>query len=266
MRRTSVIALTALTLVAGCGSSGGSAGKSSDFAGVLRDSATKTAASGSSKISLTSTTTAQGQTVTFDGTGAFDYGTKAGMLDLHVGGLGAGATGATIGERITGGFLYIKLPNAPQSYYKLKLTDIVGTSLANGSDPSSSFGALAGVSDDVTKVGEETLRGTKTTHYKGTIDVQKALDKAQGPQKDLIQKGLVANGVKTLPFDAYVDEQGRIHKYVQKVALTLKGQKADSTTTIELYDFGTKVDVTAPPASQVKDGAPLLKALKTQNG
>ena len=262
MRRLSLIPLAVLTLVTGCGASSSGSG-SAGYADLIRTASTKTSSTGSSMLALTSRTTARGRTVTFDGSGAFDYSKKTGRLDLHVGSLGAGG-GATIVERITGGALYLQLPTAPGSFYKLELSDLAGTSLAAGSDPTSSLGSLAGVSGEVSKVGTEQVRGEKTTHYRGTIDVQKALARLTGVNRDLVQKSLVANGVKTLPFDAYLDAQGRLRKYVQHVTLTAKGQTADSTTTVELYEFGTKVDVTAPPASQVKDGAPLLAALKAQ--
>lgn len=264
MRRVSLIPVVALALVAGCGGAGKSSGSTGgSYADQIRSAAVKASSTGSSKLALTSTTMVQGQAVTFNGAGAFDYTKKTGTIDLHVGGLGS--KGATIAERITGGDLYLALPMTPNSFYKLKLADLSGTSLAAGSDPTSSFGSLAGVTDSVTKVGTEQLRGEQTTHYKGTVDVQKAVASLTGVAKDLVLKSLVANGVTTLPFDAYLDGQGRLRKFMQHVVLTVKGQQTDSTTTVELYDFGTKVDVTAPPASQVKDGAPLLAALKKQS-
>lgn len=262
MRRLSLIPLAALALAAGCGGAS-SKNSSGSYEDQIRSAATKTSTAGSSKLALTSSTTVQGQLVTFDGAGAFNYADKSGTLDLHVAGAGAG--GATIAERITGGNLYLQLPMSPNSFYKLQLTDLAGTSLAAGSDPTSSFGALAGVSDGVKKVGAETLRGAATTHYAGSVDVQKAVAALTGVQKDLVQKSLVANGVTTVPFDAYLDAEGRLRKFVEHVTLTRSGQKAESTTTVELYEFGTKVVVTAPPAAQVKDGAPLLAALKKQS-
>ena len=257
MRRLTLTAFVGLVLVAGCGATSGS----SDYAGQLRAAASKTNSSGSSKLQLTSSTSAQGQLVVITGTGAFDYSTKQGTIDLHLAG-GSGGQGVTISERITGGNLFLALPNAPGSFYKIKLTDVTGTSLASGTDPSSSFSTLVGVSIDVTKVGTEKLRGTATTHYRGTIDVEKALTALTGTNRDLAQKSLLANGVKMLPFDAYLDGEGRLRKFVQHVAVISQGKKAESTTTIELYDFGTKVVVPEPPAAQVKDGAPLLAALK----
>lgn len=257
MRRLTLTAFAGLVLVAGCGASSGSA----DYAGQLRSAASKTNSSGSSRLQLTSSTTVQGQHVLITGIGAFDYSSNQGMIDLHLAGA-AGGKGVTIAERITGGNLFLALPNAPGSFYKIKLSDAAGTSLASGTDPSSSLSTLAGVSNSVTKVGTETLRGTATTHYRGTIDVKKALTKLTGANHDLVQKSLLANGVTVLPFDAYLDGQGRLRKFVQHVSVTSKGQKAESTSTVELYDFGTKVVVLEPPAAQVKDGAPLLAALK----
>lgn len=257
--------LLALTLAAGCGGSAKES-LSTDVGAQLRAAASKTATSGSSKLQLTSTTLVGGQQVTFDGTGAFDYASKVGSIVLHIAGLGAGSGGVTLAERITGGNLYLQLPNAPGTFYKLALSDLVGTSLADGSDPSSSFSALSGVSGPITKVGTETVRGTATTHYRGSIDVQKALAKASPIAAAAIRKNLVGHGVTTLPFDAYLDGQGRLRKYVQHVAVTAQGQKVDSTTTVELYDFGTKVSVTAPPAAQVKDGSAILAAIKAQAG
>jgi hypothetical protein len=39
------------------------------------------------------------------------------------------------------------------------------------------------------------------------------------------------------------------------------GQPLSSVTTVDVFDFGTTVDVQPPPPDQVKDGAPLLEAL-----
>lgn len=279
MRRPSrTVLLVSLTLATACSgsstggaSSGGAsagAGASSaaaggDAAARVRAAGRLTSGTGSSRLALTSTSVVQGRTVAFEGAGAFDYGTHTGTLDLRVGGAAAGQ-GSTISERITGGVLYLTLPTAPGQFYRLRLSDLTGTSLAGSSDPTSTFGTLAGVQDGVTDEGSVDLRGTRTTHYTGTIDVQKAVDALNGTDKDLATRSLLANGVRTVPFEAYLDDQGRVRKFVQRVSVVAKDQKVDSTTSVELYDFGTKVVVTPPPAAQVQDGAPLLKALRRQ--
>ena len=47
---------------------------------------------------------------------------------------------------------------------------------------------------------------------------------------------------------------------MQKLTFEVQGQKATSTSTVELYDFGTEVDVAAPPAAEVQDGTEVLKS------
>lgn len=270
MRRLTVTAVLGLTLVAGCGSSSGSpagtsggpaAANPAAYAALIKSAGSKTASAGSSKLALESATSTGGQNVKFDGTGEFDYGAKTGRFEITT---GTGAQAQKITELITGGFLYLQAGNDLKSYYKLKLSDLVGTTLAQGADPTSSFNTLNGVTDSVTKVGEEKVRGDHTTHYKGTIDVQKSLASAGAAEKAIIQKSFVDNGVTSLPFEAYLDDQGRIRKFVEDVNLTVKGTMAHSVTTLELYDFGSKVTVAAPPAAIVKDGAPLIAALKGQ--
>jgi hypothetical protein len=106
-----------------------------------------------------------------------------------------------------------------------------------------------------------------TTHYKGTYDVQAALAKLTGPAKDALSRTLGNGSVSAVPFEAYVDKQNRLRRFVQQFTATQTGGlKVTTLTTLDLYDFGTPINVTAPPASQVKDGAPLLDALKNVGG
>lgn len=266
MRRTLALAVSVLALVAGCGEGAKApAGSlSADPVAVLRATAAKTAAAGSSKLALANRTTIAGSAVTFSGEGSFAYGAREGEFTFTIGGA-PGMPATTLTERITGGALYLQLAGQP-GFYKIALADLVGTSLAETSDPTSSLQALAGVSDGVEKVGTEKLRGTPTTHYRGTIDVAKALAQLQGLAKQLAQSTLSKSGVKLLPFDAYVDDQGRMRKMVQNLTLTIKGQQATVQTSIEMYDFGTAVSVELPPAAEIHDGTPLLQALKSAEG
>ena len=263
---TAAAVLTAL-LAAGCGGGSGKAAVSADPVAAVRAAGDKVIGAGTSKFVLTSETSSGAQKVTFTGDGAFDYGAKTGTLNLK---LDSGGQGGSIQERITGGNLYLALPKMPDTFYKLSLADVGGTSLGSSTDPSSSFAALKGVSNGVQKVGREQVRGEQTTHYKGTIDVQKAVDASTGLSKDVLKKGLAASGLKTLPFDAYIDGSGRLRKYVQVVQLPgsakTAGKSIASTTTLELFDFGTKVVVQVPAADKIKDGAPLLQALKGRAG
>ena len=249
-------------LVGGCGGSGTSRGGAP--LDVVRAAGDKVVGAGSSRFLLTSLTTVGPQKVTFTGDGAFDYAGRTGTLDLKLD--AAGGRGGDIQERITGGNLYLSLPTMPGIFYKLALSDVGGTSLGSSTDPSASFAALKGAATGVTKVGIEQVRGASTTHYKGTIDVKRALDQATGLSKQVLEKGLASSGLTSLPFEAYVDDQGRLRKYIQVIEVPgsakTGGKPIDASTTVELYDFGTKVDVQVPAADKTKDGAPLLRALK----
>ncbi|MCU1621261.1 MAG: lipoprotein [Frankiales bacterium] len=255
--RRSLIALpvAALLLAAACGGSPKQTVLSQDYGAVLRSSVTKSSAT-SSKVDLSIVTKTPGTAVTIAGTGAFDG--NVGSMVLTVG-------SSRIQERVTGGKLYLKVPGQ-STWYVLTLSQLVGTSLAGSASPSDSTQVLLAADNHVTKVGTEQVRGASATHYKGAIALDAAhLAKLGGLAKPAVQK-LVDSGVTSLPFDAWVDGQDRLVKMVESVDVTIKTVTAHVTTTVERYAFGTAVTVTAPPASQQTDGAPLLAGIKAQTG
>jgi hypothetical protein len=230
---------------------------------VIRAAATTTSQQKTSKMEFGSTTTLGTQRVTLTGVGAFDYTSRNGSMTVEI----PGAGGGQLLERVVNGVAYIQLPTAKDTFYSLKLADIAGTSFGASTDPTSSLQGLQGVSSDVRKVGSEKVRGVSTTHYKGTYDVRAALAKLTGPTKDALSRALGSSNVSAVPFEAYIDKQRRLRRFVQQFAVTQTGGlKVTTLTTLDLYEFGTPINVTAPPASQVKDGAPLLDALKSVGG
>jgi hypothetical protein len=262
MRRSHLVLVPLLAIiVAGCGNGSGGTETLSP-AQAVRAAATSTAHEKSSKIEITTVATVGAQPVTIKAGGAFDYANHTGQMSLQL----PGGTLGTIEERIVGGVVYIEIPNAKGTFYSLNLDDLVGTSFNTSTDPTSGLQALQGASSDVAKVGDETVRGAKTTHYKGTYDIKVALSKLSGAVKDALLRTFGSADLPPVPFDAYIDDQGRMRKLDQHLEITSNGQNIVTDTTLELYDFGTKVDVTAPPASQVKDGRPLLDALKGAGG
>lgn len=49
------------------------------------------------------------------------------------------------------------------------------------------------------------------------------------------------------------DDDHLVHKMQIHYGMKLQGQTVDAVMTMELYAFGVKVDVVAPPANEVKD-------------
>lgn len=262
--RRAATALAAVALVAGCGSSSAGSGSSDQRtpAAAVRAATATTEEAGSSRFVLTSTTAAQGQTIEFVGEGVFDPATRKGRATFTLPG-GAG----TMDQVFLGEQLFLSVPGQP-GYYRLAVSDLVGTDLQNAAQPTGSLDLLEGVSDDVEEVGTEDVRGDQTTHYQGTVDAQKALDQVGGSLRESAEQGFEAAGIDALPFEAWIDDDGRLRKFSLTMEVpasdTTGGHAVTSVTEVETYDFGVAVDVEAPPADQVRDGAQLLAFLRGQ--
>ena len=244
-----------------CGSSSAGSGPGGlSPAAAVQAASTATTQAGSAKMTLGVTSKVGPQTVVITGEGAFQLDGSVGIFNVSLD-PGSGKP-LTLEERIVGGRLYLKAPPLGDSYYSLATTALVGTSLGQGTDPTVGFKLLLGAGEDVKVVGKEKVRDTQTTHYRGTYQLRKALDKVGGSFDQAFAAQLKTSGETPVPFDAYVDNDGRLRKLVQVVTMTSQGREITSTSTTELYDFGTAVDVTAPPADKVKDGTPLLKGLR----
>ena len=258
MRRTAAASFCCLLALTGCGGSSTDASSTlkTDAVSALFASASKTTSAGSSHVQLTSTSHVGTTDVTIAGGGDFSYADGNGSLAMTV---KLAATTLTFEERVVDKVLYLQIPGQP-GWSKISFEKLVGTSLESSADPSSALQYLAGVSKDVTKVGTEKLQGVSTTHYQGTIDIDQASAKLGGALGEQLKKSVAQLNITSFPFDAYLDDEGRMRKLVQHQEFELKGEKATSETTLEFSDFGVKVDVQAPPASEVHDGSALLGA------
>jgi hypothetical protein len=213
----------------------------------------------SSRYVLTTSTTKDDAEVVFMGQGIYDWSTDTGQTtyDVPVG---------TVQQRLVGPDLYLALPQQPDAFFKLKVADVAATPLGGTVDPSAQLHMLAAVAD-AEVVGEEEVRGVETTHYRGNYDVARALRGARGLQQTALRSSLgAAADVPEATYDVFLDDAGRLRKLTQTVEVAATaargGSPATVTTTLELYDFGITVMVMAPPGNKVRDGAPLLTALR----
>ncbi len=254
-------------LLAGCGSAshpGASATPRDRLSAVdsVSAAADRTSAAGSSKFTLATTTMVSGQTVSLNGSGAFDYAHRTGMMTFAI---PAGVSGrtATLEERLLGDAVYITLPGQPGTFYKLSLSQLGSTSLGSGADPTAGLAVLRGATA-VRIVGHELVRGADTTRYSGSYDVAAALAKAPAKIRAVLAATLSSSNLSAVPFEAFLDDQGRMRRLVTRLSAhspSLPNQVIESITTLEFFDFGTPVTVSAPPASQVKDGSRLVASL-----
>ncbi|MEV7970363.1 LppX_LprAFG lipoprotein [Sphaerisporangium sp. NPDC088356] len=115
-------------------------------------------------------------------------------------------------------------------------------------------------SKDVTKVGNETVGGTDTTHYKGTFTVAEAV-KQLTPEMQQKLQGQLTN-VKDMKFDAWIDGQSLPRK------VEMNGGAGEGTfkLTSLFTSFNDAAEVTAPPADQVGELPANLDNLKGLQG
>lgn len=108
-------------------------------------------------------------------------------------------------------------------------------------DPTQLFDAITAASSSMTMVGPEKVGGVDATHYTGNISVPTEQGNAAGAQST------------SIPVDVWVDRDGR----VAQVQSSLSGGSGPSAlsgkVTVQLHDYGKSVDITPPPASQIKD-------------
>jgi hypothetical protein len=130
-------------------------------------------------------------------------------------------------------------------------------------DPSRNLDLLDGIVGDVERIGEENVRGVQTTHYRFTINLQQAVEKAPADRREAVRQQAAILGSGQLPTEVWLDSKGRIAR--QTFAIDLSkiqlpsgvpppgGLSGTVNTRLEFYDFGTKVEAKPPPNDQVVD-------------
>lgn len=245
-----------------------------DDASRVSKSGDELAKSGGAKFrGTTSSGGGNGGTVTFDG--SLDFKSRAGEYSVDAAAIGLQGSGK-VHTVVADGVLYLSLdaleggdlsssPDlAGKKWLKLDPKVFGGGGQIGQSDPNGSLDALRGVKGNVKRVGSEKLRGTSTTRYRATIDADQAVNSAPEAQRDEVRNSIGALGSKTIPADVWVDGKGRLRKVRLHVA-------ASSTTTkgsvsFEYFDLGARVNVQAPPATEVVDFQDLLGGSPSTTG
>jgi outer membrane lipoprotein-sorting protein len=238
-------------VAAGCGG-----GSSSTTAADIASAASKTAKTGSLEADFA--VSAQGLSGT--GSGVFNNKQRSGQLKMT---LNANGRQIPVDTVVNGDVVYLRSPAFAQAttqdkqWVKLDLaalgsrqgsTDLSGI-LDASPTPSNALAYLQG-SSTVSKVGEESVKGVKTTHYTVSADLDRAVEHASGATRDAVQGVISQSGVKNLPLDVWLDGNG----YIRKVSYDEHaGRRQAAKVTMELHDFGAPVAIAAPPSDSVVD-------------
>ncbi len=266
MRR--LAALAALLLVAaGCGWGGG--GKKADNGGGkpgsnrIAQAASTTLRAGSAQVAFT----IAGAGFTGRGSGVFNNKEKASArISMSI--LSKGQT-STIDTVVAGTVFYLRTPVFQQvlprgkAWVRVDLAHLakregvdLGSLVDSNPTPTGALAYLHGVTGEAREVGKETVRGVETTHYKATVDLEKAAKNTTGATHDAMRRVIDVAGVKRIPVEVWIDGDG----YVRKIEYRQHSSKGQSAIiTMELHDFGGPVPIASPPASSVVDFQGILK-------
>jgi hypothetical protein len=237
-------------VAAGCGDpDGGSSPRSIE---ALAAAADKVSDAGSSALTMSMTMTMNGEEVTAEAEGAFDWVNETGEMTMTMS--GAGLPGEVEMDVIVDGdYAYLKMPDglpAVAGWYRMDAGDMgsgVGGANQLSQDPSKFVEFLRGASEDgVEDLGTEEIRGVSTRHYRADLSFEKMLD--QAPDQEAVEEiraRLEAFGdVGSIPAEVWIDEDGLPRR--MEMSIDLEGDATDMEMSVDMFDYGIEVDVQAP--------------------
>ncbi|MET9364052.1 hypothetical protein ABZX93_24500 [Streptomyces sp. NPDC006632] len=236
-----------LATAAGCGARSAeiASGAPADPAATVRTAAGRLVAAGTSRVTTSMEMATGGTLVTIRGEGTYDFRHRSGQLTVT---LPADARGVDerrpITELLAPGALYMKNRGAgvpADKWVRLDTASLADGNLVTGgvTDPYTAAELLRDA-QGVTYVGEEQLAGVKVRHYRGSAALPATVAKG-------FSKGAV-------PFDAYLDEAGRLCKVRHRFSYVNRGRPVAVASTTLLYGFGTDATVRLPAARDIFDG------------
>ncbi|GAB7189591.1 hypothetical protein NUM3379_02970 [Kineococcus sp. NUM-3379] len=256
------VGLTACTgVTAGSGNAAGSTGATSARTPlqVVNASVQKSSEASTGKFALSvdasGTSGGQAQQASLTGEGVFDTAAEAAEVRLKVDAPGVQGLSPTV--RLVDDTLYVSgVPGVPaQQWVEMPVGDTASLGVDTQQlNPAAQLQQLRAVSQDVRELGASTVRGVRATGYAGSIDLQKALETAASPEeKAEAQKALQESGLKTLPFELYVDSEDRPVRMVLDLAVTQGAESGKAKVSMDYFDWGSPVTVTAPAPEAISD-------------
>ena len=265
---TAFVIGAAAAVTAGCG--GGSTGNALSLDPVAA-AATKTQHAGTARIRLGFTFSAPqlqgGKTMRLNGSGAIDG--RSSELTLNVGStsleeISLEQNGDSV-VYLRAGTLAAYLP-AGKHWVELdvsKLGKSAGLDLGkllSGSQlqPGDLLSLLEAEGAEIRDLGPATVDGSATTHYGVTIDPAKALQ-ASGLTSPLLA-GAVAQMPK-IPANVWIGQDGLVHRIRVSLGVPLpqSGKPVRFGLTMDVYDYGAGVTISAPPSSDVYDATQIAR-------
>lgn len=200
----------------------------------------------------------------------------------------AGALGAPMGDadvrlKVDGADVYVRVPEIPglelpggASWAALDLAQVAkamgfdtkGLGALFQVDPSAQLRAMR-AAEGLDEVGEETIGGVRTTHFRGTfttLDALRALPAAERKEAEAALRGL--EGMEEtlddpIPTELWIDEQGVMRRMVSEGEVPSQAGVPGGSMRMsyELSGFGAKLDSSAPPKGDTFDATEALGSI-----
>ncbi|MEU1706653.1 hypothetical protein ABZ478_14765 [Streptomyces sp. NPDC005706] len=239
----------------------GAHGAGGDPVAVLRRAADTLRDTGSSKATTSMEMATGGTRVTIRGRGGYDFRRRLGELTVVLPEDPAGTSEhRPITELLAPGALFMKNRGAGVPADKWVRVETAGLSDGNlvtggATDPYAAAEVLRGTRT-ATYEGKTELDGTPVRHYRGTADLSRASANASADNRASLAAAAKGFATAEVPFDVYLDDQGRIRKLRQRFSFVNGLEKtpvAVASTTL-LFGFGTPVDVRLPSPADIYAG------------
>ncbi|GHD99908.1 hypothetical protein [Streptomyces alanosinicus] len=202
-----------------------------------------------------------GTRVTIRGQGVYDFRHRLGRLTVVLPEDPAGtAEHQPITELLAPGALFMKNRGAgvpADKWVRVDTATLSDGNLVTGgaTDPYAAAEVLRGTRT-ATYVGRTEVGGTAVRHYRGTADLRSAARQASAENREPLAVAAKGFATAEVPFDVYLDDQGRVRKLRQHFSFVNGRQKtpvAVASTTL-LYAFGTRADVRLPRPADIYAG------------
>jgi hypothetical protein len=262
-------------VLSGCSSAGGAASSSDAAAAAARAGAADTLAAdpltavrnaaditgrtGSVQDTTTLQTSSPTKKVTLHGTGAYDYSSRLGRLEVTV--PPGGSTTGKLVEVVSPGIVYMQ--NSGAKVPAGKWVEVNVQQLADGNlvssgatDPASAANALRGVLT-AKLVGSSTVDGTVLKQYQGTLDLAKASAATGGGAGAGLALGAKTFTVKQVPYQVWLDSHGRIHRVTETFTFSQVAGSSAAKDQVEVVSnsvfsgFGLPVKVSLPGSKDI---------------
>ncbi|MFE6492458.1 hypothetical protein [Streptomyces sp. NPDC057748] len=217
------------------------------------------AVAGTAEVLTSMETAAGGTRVTIRGRGTYDFRNRTGRLTVVLPEDAAGEDEhRPITELLAPGALYMMNRGAgvpADKWVRVDTTTLKDGNLVTGgvTDPMAAAELLRGARQ-VTYVEKTVLAGVAVRHYRGTADIGLAAREAAPGSRGALAAAAKGFSKVTVPFDAYLDEQGRLRKVRHRFSFANKGPAVEVVSTTLLYGFGVPVSVRLPDGRDIYTG------------